>query len=103
MNWIFLAIAGGFEVFFAFCLKESENFTRGWPVIGFVGGAAISLYCLSRAMQTIPLGTAYAVWTGIGAVGTTVLGVVVYGDAVNGIRMFFVATLICSIIGLKFF
>lgn len=103
MSWTFLIFAGVLEVAFAYCLKASGNFTRPWPVIGFVIGAAVSLYCLSRAMQTIPLGTAYAVWTGIGAVGTAILGVVTYGEPLSFGRIFFMATLVFSIVGLKFF
>ena len=103
MSWTFLFIAGTFEIVFALCLKSSENFTRLWPVLGFLFGAAASLYFLSRAMQTIPLGTAYAVWTGIGAVGTAILGILIYKDPVNLGRIFFLSTLIFSIVGLKFF
>lgn len=101
MSWTYLLVAGALEIFFAYCLKASDNFTRVWPIVGFVLGLGLSLYCLSRAMQTIPLGTAYAVWTGIGAVGTAILGVVTYGDPVNFGRIFFMATLILSVVGLK--
>lgn len=103
MSWGFLVVAGILEVFFAYCLKASESFTRIAPTVSFVLGVVVSLYCLSRALQTIPLGTAYAVWTGIGAVGTVILGIAIYGDPVSLGRIFFMATLILSIVGLKFF
>ncbi len=103
MGWINIIIAGIFEVFFATCLKASDNFTRILPDIGVVLGAALSLYFLSRAMQTIPMGTAYAVWTGIGSIGTVILGIAIYGDPINVGRMFFLSVLIFSLVGLKFY
>ncbi len=103
MGWGYLFIAGLFEVFFATCLKASDNFSRILPDVGVILGAALSLYFLSRAMQTIPMGTAYAVWTGIGSVGAVFLGITMYGDPVNMGRMFFLSVLIFSLIGLKFY
>ena len=103
MGWAYLFIAGLFEVVFATCLKASEHFTRLWFVFGFIAGAMLSLYYLSRAMQTIPMGTAYAVWTGIGSIGTVFLGILIYGDPVNFGRLFFLSVLILSLVGLKFF
>ncbi|PLY13124.1 MAG: QacE family quaternary ammonium compound efflux SMR transporter [Desulfuromonas sp.] len=103
MGWTYVIIAGLFEVFFAYCLKSADNFSRFWPVLGFVLGVVGSLYFLSRAMQTIPLGTAYAVWTGIGCVGTVILGILLFDDLVNFWRLFFLSILIASLVGLKFF
>ena len=103
MGWTYLFIAGLFEVVFATCLKACDNFTRIWPMIGFILGAIISLYFLSKAMQTIPMGTAYAVWTGIGSVGTVIIGVSLYDDPVNIGRLFFLAVLIFSLIGFTLF
>lgn len=103
MGWTYLLVAGVFEVFFAISLKAADNFTRFWPVVGFIVGAIASLYFLSKAMQTIPIGTAYAVWTGVGSVGTVILGIVFYHDPLNLGRMFFLSVLIFSIIGLRFF
>lgn len=102
MGWYFLIVAGLFEIIFAYCLKESEGFTRIWPIVGFVIGAIVSFCLLTKAMETIPLGTAYAVWTGIGTVGTAVLGIIVFGDSFNFGRIFFITTLIISVMGLNF-
>lgn len=104
MNWLILFIAGCFEVAFTFCLGK----TRGATGVEFyLWGAAflvatfMSMYLLARASQTLPLGTAYAVWTGIGAVGTVLLGIFVFREPVSLARMFFLFTLIVSIVGLK--
>jgi quaternary ammonium compound-resistance protein SugE len=102
MSWTYLVVVGRLEVFFAFCLKAFESFSRIWLVIGSVLGAMISLYFLSKAMQPMPRGTAYAVWTGIRVVGTVILGILIYRDPVNFWRLFFISTLVLSIIGLKF-
>lgn len=104
MNWIILIIAGIFEVAFATCLgkaKESTGATMyGW-YIGFVISLSISMILLIKATQSLPIGTAYAVWTGIGAVGTVLIGIFVFKDPANFWRIFFITTLIGSIIGLK--
>ena len=76
MAWVMLFVAGLFEVGFAMGLKYSEGFTRLWPTLIMVATGALSFYLLSSSMKTLPVGTAYAVWTGIGAVGTVVLGIV---------------------------
>ncbi len=105
MNWIILIIGGLCEVAFTFCLgkaKDSIGTERiGW-YIGFFVALVCSMLALIKAVQTLPLGTAYAVWTGIGAVGTVLIGIFVFKDPATFWRMFFIATLICSIIGLKF-
>ena len=104
MNWIVLIIAGLFEVAFAFCLgkaKETTGSEAFWWYAGFLGALIISMALLVKATQSLPIGTAYAVWTGIGAVGTTLLGILVFKDPASFWRIFFLATLICSIIGLK--
>ena len=104
MSWILLIIAGLFEVGFAFCLgkaKETTGMTMyGWYA-GFLVALTISMTLLVRATQTLPIGTAYAVWTGIGAVGTVLVGIFVFRDPVTFWRIFFITTLIASIIGLK--
>lgn len=101
MNWLYLIIAGFFEVGFAVSLKLSKGFTRiGW-IIGFLLFSIVSLWLLNKAMETIPLGTAYAVWTGIGAVGTTLLGILIFKDPTTTARLFFLTMLIISLIGLK--
>ena len=102
MQWLFLVLAGLAEVAFAFCLGKAK-LVAGAEAFGwygaFLGCAALSFYLLSLAQ--IPLGTAYAVWTGIGAVGTAVVGVLAFGDPLTGPRLFFLLTLIGSVLGLK--
>lgn len=104
MNWIILIIAGLFEVGFAFCLGKAKN-TTGTEMylwyMGFVIALSISMLLLIKATQTLPIGTAYAVWTGIGAVGTVLVGIFVFKEPANFMRLFFITTLICSIVGLK--
>lgn len=103
MAWLTLLVAGLFEIGFTTAFRFTEGFTKPWPSVIFVICAGLSLFLLERATQTIPLGTAYAVWTGIGAAGTVLLGVLYFGESLNGLRMFFLATLIISVIGLKLF
>jgi len=104
MNWIVLIIAGLFEVAFAACLEKAKDATGNaiyWWYGGFLISLTISMILLVKAIQTLPIGTAYAVWTGIGAVGTVLLGIFVFKDPASFWRIFFIATLIGSIIGLK--
>lgn len=104
MNWILLIIAGLFEVGFTFCLGKAKESTGSemyaWYV-GFFISLTLSMVLLMKATQTLPLGTAYAVWTGIGAVGTVLVGIFVFKEPATFWRMFFIVTLIGSIIGLK--
>lgn len=104
MNWILLIIGGLFEVGFATCLgkaKETTGTTAAWWIIGFFVCLSISMYLLYRATLTLPIGTSYAVWTGIGAVGTVLVGLFIFKEPADFWRLFFITTLICSIIGLK--
>ena len=101
MHWIYLAVAGIFEIGFTTCLKLSDNFSKLWPVIGFLVLGGISFWLLSLSMKTIPLGTAYAVWTGIGAFGTALVGIFFFSDPSSFWRLFFLLTLVASIVGLK--
>ena len=101
MNWFFLILAGFFEVAFTSCLKLADNFTKIPWTIAFCICAIFSFYFLSKATQTIPLGTAYAVWTGIGAAGTVIIGIFLFKEPSSLLRLFFISTLIASIIGLK--
>lgn len=103
MNWILLIIAGLFEVGFTTCLKLSDNFTNLRWTAGFLAAILLSFFFLNKAIQTLPMGTAYAVWTGIGAVGTVIVGIAYFNEPANFWRLFFIATLIASILGLKFF
>jgi len=104
MNWIVLIVAGLFEVAFAFCLGKAKQ-TSGNEMylwyLGFIIALSISMVLLIKATQTLPIGTAYAVWTGIGAVGTVLIGIFVFKEPANFLRIFFITTLIGSIIGLK--
>src|SRR3982751_936257 len=102
MAWIYLIVAGALEVGFTTCLKYAEGFTRLWPSLGFLAAATMSFVFLTIAIRTIPLGTAYAVWTGIGAVGTATLGIILFGDPATMMRLFFLAVIIGGIVGLKF-
>jgi len=104
MNWILLIIAGLFEVAFAACLgkaKEATGVEVTYWYIGFAICLAISMLLLVRVTQVLPIGTAYAVWTGIGAVGTVLIGILVFNEPATFWRMFFISTLIASVIGLK--
>lgn len=104
MNWIILIIAGLFEVAFASCLGKAKIATGVyvyWWYAGFLVTMTISMILLIKATQTLPIGTAYAVWTGIGAVGTVLMGIIVFKDPATFWRIFFIITLIGSIIGLK--
>ncbi len=104
MNWILLIIAGLCEVGFAACLgkaKETTGQSSMMWMAGFFVFLAVSMYLLYKATQTLPIGTAYAVWTGIGAVGTVLVGIVVFKEPTDFWRMFFLVTLVGSIIGLK--
>ncbi len=101
MSWALLVLAGLFEVGFASTLKLTENFTKLWPTLIFTVCIVLSFVLLNKALKDIPIGTAYAVWTGIGAAGTAMVGILVYKEPATALRLFFIATLIGSIIGLK--
>lgn len=104
MNWIILIIAGLFEVAFAACLgkaKETSGTTATLWMTGFFVSLTISMFLLYKATQTLPIGTAYAVWTGIGAVGTVLAGIFIFREPADFWRIFFISTLIASIVGLK--
>lgn len=100
--WISLIIAGALEVTFTTFMKLSDNFTKWIYVIPFFIAAVASFIFLNRAIASIPLGTAYAVWTGIGAAGTAIIGMMFFGDPISLARIFFLVTLVGSIVGLKF-
>lgn len=102
MAWTYLVFAGLFEVGFASTLKLTENFTKLWPTLIFSICILTSFFLLNRALKDIPIGTAYAVWTGIGAAGTAAIGILVYKEPATALRLFFLATLIGSVVGLKY-
>lgn len=101
MAWLILVIAGLFEVCWAIGLKFTEGFTRLWPTVWTVLAMLVSFWLLGIAMKSLPVGTAYAVWVGVGAAGTVVLGIVVLGEPANPARLISVALIIAGIMGLK--
>ena len=101
MSWLYLVIAGLFEVGFASTLKLTEGFTRLWPSLIFFVCIVASFHFLEKSLAEIPIGTAYAVWTGIGIVGTIIVGILFFKEPLTLWRLFFLATLIGSIVGLK--
>ena len=101
MAWLYLAIAGVMEIVWAVGLKYSEGFTKPWPSVVTVVGMAISFYYLALALKQIPLGTGYAVWVGIGAVGTALLGMALFGESAAWPRLACIALIVAGIVGLK--
>jgi quaternary ammonium compound-resistance protein SugE len=102
MAWIVLFIAGLLETGWAIGLKYTEGFTRFWPSVGTAISMVLSVVLLGWAMRSLPVGTAYAVWTGIGAVGTVALGILLFGEPANAARLACVALIVAGIVGLKF-
>jgi quaternary ammonium compound-resistance protein SugE len=101
MEWVYLLIAGLLEVGWAVGLKYTDGFTRFWPTVLTVVGMVASVFFLALAVRTIPLGTGYAIWTGIGAVGTVLLGIALFGESAAGPRLVFIAIILLGIVGLK--
>jgi len=101
MEWAMLAVAGLFEVAWAVGLKYTEGFSRWWPSVGTALAMAVSVVLLALAMRTLPVGTAYAVWTGIGAVGTALLGIALFGEPATFARLGCIALIVAGIAGLK--
>ncbi len=103
MYWIILFIAGLFEIAWAVGLKYSDGFSKLWPSVFTVASMIISMGLLAWVVKHLPVGTAYAVWTGIGAVGTAILGIVLFNESKEFIRIFFIFLIIVGIVGLKLF
>lgn len=101
MSWIYLLVAGVFEVVWAVGLKYTEGFTRITPSLITVGAMIVSFYLLSEALKELPLGTAYAVWTGIGAIGTAALGIFLFGEPRDFVRLGSIFLIVAGIVGLK--
>jgi quaternary ammonium compound-resistance protein SugE len=101
MNWTLLVIAGLFEVVWAIGLKYTDGFTRLWPSVGTIAAMVVSMVLLGIAMKGLPVGTAYAVWVGVGAVGTVVLGIFLFGESASPARLLSVALIVAGIVGLK--
>lgn len=101
MPWIYLMLAGLLEVVWAIGLKYTEGFTRLWPSVITVSAMTASIVLLAMAVKTLPIGTAYAIWTGIGAVGAVILGIVLFGDSASPLRLACVALVVLGMLGLK--
>ncbi len=102
MAWFYLILAGIFEIGFASTLKLTENFTKLFPSIIFISCTVLSFHFLQKAITKIPVGTAYAIWTGIGAIGAVLVGIFYYKEDASLLKLFFLSTLIISVVGLKF-
>lgn len=101
MSWMLLLLAGAFEIAWAIGLKYTEGFTRFWPTVGTIAALIISVSLLAAAAKSLPIGTAYAVWTGIGAVGTVLFGILFLGDAASVARLSCAALILMGVLGLK--
>lgn len=101
MAWIYLLLAGLFEVGWAVGLKYTDGFTRLWPTVWTVGAMILSLTLLGLALRVLPLGTAYAIWTGIGTLGTVVLGIWLFGEPADALRLACIGLIVAGIVGLK--
>jgi quaternary ammonium compound-resistance protein SugE len=101
MDWVILVIAGLFETGWAIGLKYTHGFTRLWPSVWTVLAMGVSLWLLGIAIRSLPVGTAYSVWVGIGAIGTVILGIVLFGEPANSGRLISIALIVAGIIGLK--
>jgi quaternary ammonium compound-resistance protein SugE len=101
MAWVVLFVAGLFEIGWAVGLKYTEGFTRFWPTVGSAVSMVVSLGLLGVALRTLPLGTAYAVWTGVGTIGTVLLGIALFGESAGALRLACVGLILAGIVGLK--
>jgi quaternary ammonium compound-resistance protein SugE len=101
MAWIILVLAGLFEVGWAIGLKYTDGFTRPWPTAGAIAAMIVSMVLLGIAMKSLPVGTAYSVWVGVGAVGTVILGIVLFDEPADALRLASVALIVAGIVGLK--
>jgi quaternary ammonium compound-resistance protein SugE len=103
MAWVYLAVAGLFEIVWAIALKYADGFTRFWPSAAAVVGMVLSVVLLELSLRTLPVGTAYAVWTGIGTVGAAILGMVLFQEPATAVRIGCIGLIVCGIAGLKLF
>ncbi len=101
MAWFVLITAGLFEIGWAVGLKYTDGFTRLWPTLGTIASMIVSLGLLGLALRTLPLGTAYAIWTGVGTVGTTLLGMALFDEAADPVRLACIGLIVAGIIGLR--
>ena len=100
MAWALLILAGLFEIGWALALKESDSLTKLWPTVGFVCGGTASIVLLILALRDLPVGTAYAVWTGIGAAGTALFGILILSDSADPLRLLSIAAIVGGVAGL---
>ena len=103
MAWVYLAIAGIFEIVWAIALKYADGFTKLWPSAVAVVGMILSVILLELSLRDLPVGTAYAVWTGIGTVGAAVLGMILFQEPATAVRLGCIGLIVCGIAGLKLF
>lgn len=101
MTWLLLGLAAAFEIAFALLLKPSEGFTRPLPTVGVVACGVLSVYLLSKTLVHLPVGTAYAAWTGIGSVGVVVLGMVLFSEPVSALRIACILLIVAGVLGLR--
>jgi quaternary ammonium compound-resistance protein SugE len=101
MNWLILVIAGLFEVVWAVGLKYTHGFTRLWPSVGTAMAMAVSVVLLAIALKTLPVGTGYAIWVGIGAIGTAIAGILLFGESVSTLKIVSIVLLVAGMAGLK--
>ena len=102
MAWVYLLVAAVFEIGWAVGLKYTDGFTRLWPSVLTIAAMVVSMGLLALAVRSIPVGTGYAVWTGIGAVGTAILGIILFREPVTAARIAFLLMILCGVAGLKF-
>jgi quaternary ammonium compound-resistance protein SugE len=101
LAWVWLAVAGLCEIGWVVLLKASDGFTRLWPAAGTVLTVAVSFYCMAQALRALPMGTVYAVWTGIGAAGGVIWGIAAQGEPATAMRLLCVALIVAGVVGLK--
>jgi len=101
MHWLYLIVAGLLEICWAIGLKYTDGFTRPLPTVFTVGAMVASFWLLANALKVIPVGTGYALWTGIGAVGTAIAGIIIFGESRDVVRLAFIALIVMGILGLK--
>lgn len=101
MAWVYLLIAAAFEVQWAITMKYTEGFSRLWPSVICIAGMAVSIYFLALSQKTLPVGTSYAVWTGLGAVGTATLGIFLFNEPRDVARVLCIGLIVCGVLGLK--
>ncbi len=101
MAWVYVVVAGVFEIVWITGLKYTDGFTRLWPSVGTVAAIIVSMVCLALAVRVIPIGTAYAVWTGIGAAGAVIMGMILFNEPRDMARVLFIVLIVLGVVGLK--